>query len=187
MIILSVFSKYPKGQSRHDCSVMAPGPNVSDLPPSLFSFKILSKTKIHFSFHDEVDKGISAWAAVWTYDSSHVSPWSRKMGVDLSWWLSPYLCMAMSCPWKAQDAAYAEDWDDERRVHWGFIYRKLWHNVTFSVNSDSLEMRYSLGQKDKIQPFFSSPEKAGQGNCDLDWLGQGTESPSRNITYSLFM
>lgn len=38
--------------------------NVSYLPPSLFSSKILSKTKICFSFHGEVDKGVSVWAAV---------------------------------------------------------------------------------------------------------------------------
>lgn len=38
--------------------------SVRYLPPSLFSSKILSKTKIHFSFHGEVDKWVSAWAAV---------------------------------------------------------------------------------------------------------------------------
>lgn len=38
--------------------------NVSYLPPSLFSSKILSKSMIHFSFHGEVDKWVSAWAAV---------------------------------------------------------------------------------------------------------------------------
>lgn len=42
-----------------DCSE-----NLSYLPPFLFSPKILSKTKIHFSFHGEVDKWVSACAAV---------------------------------------------------------------------------------------------------------------------------